>query len=83
MDQHFGIDFSVWFEIEEEGRLKLKQLDFNIKSSDSFLEKHHLKYPTVGTFIFTKDDLKNKQALEEKFLGFMLSSLHLHTTLYW
>jgi hypothetical protein len=83
MDKHCGVDFSIWFETEEDGRVKLKQFDFNIKSSDSFLDKHYSKYPKVGTFIFNKNDLKNRQALEEEFLEYVYSSEHLHTTLYW
>ncbi len=69
-----GFDFIIWFPARNDS--EIVEVKFNLKSSDKFLEKHKRVYPTVSTFIFREDNLKDINNLTIRFINFLLAAQH-------
>lgn len=68
-DRTRGIDFVV--EYKSPDLTQSFDINFNLKSSHRYIEKHKEKYPTVSTFIFKPIYLQNKNRLTCKFFSFL------------
>jgi hypothetical protein len=73
-DKNNGIDFIVCYLAKPE--YEEREVRFNLKSSIFYLDAHKSKFPTVSTFVFSKDALENEKMLERKFLRFLLIATH-------
>lgn len=64
-----GVDFEVGF--RPVGQHNTFSVDFNLKSSDRYLEDHKRKHPKVSTFIFKRNFLFNWNTLKVNFFHFL------------
>ena len=72
-DKYLGYDFNVKFCFDLEANL-IEQVNFNLKASYDFLEKHIRKHPNVSTFVLFREDLLYYSELEKNFFAFLLAS---------
>lgn len=68
-DRTRGIDFVV--EYKPPDLTQSFDINFNLKSSSNYIEKHKARYPKVSTFIFKEKYLYNRSRLTNKFFAFL------------
>jgi hypothetical protein len=68
-DKNHGFDFIVLFTVKRSK--EIKEVKFNLKSSNHFLARHKKWYPDISTFSFNQEDLLDISKLKKKFILFL------------
>ncbi|MEK7228058.1 MAG: hypothetical protein AAB681_01735 [Patescibacteria group bacterium] len=68
-DRKRGVDFVIGY--KPIGKENVFTIEFNLKSSQAFLERHIQRYPKISTYVLRVDDLNDYARMKNIFFRFL------------